>query len=1156
MKIIKRLLLGFTATLLVFCTLLLFSATTEMGLRVLIALSNSLTNAFFSIGSASGTLLGPFELRQIRYADGIDTVLIDTLQLDWQPSQLLDGQIHLHSLSGTQVQVMLGESSGGGSEETILPALYLPLAVIVDKLQVNSFILSSAGEELQTLESLSLSQLSYLGDQLSFYDCTLLAADSRMQLKGVLQTNADYLIKTTVKAQLAFNEYAPLVATATLEGPLNRLKITADLKQPSSLHLTGELNGLLGATSWTAVANSEEIALPAFNTQWPDQSFRQVSLRGQGTLKDYDLTLDAKTGVPGLPSPVAVAAVVHGDDLGLEFSRLSLTQNKAICSARGKVQWSPHFSWQANIQGSQLDPSVLLPQWPGHFSAKLVTKGEISPTLRAQVQLSDLQGTLRGYPLTGAGSMDLQGDRLTLPQCTLKSGGSRLEISGTSMPKLDLALRVHSTNLAEVLPKASGTLEAKAHLGGTLTKPELNLNIEGRKLGFDQNKIGRLSATASGSIANDGLFKATLQLSKASLSEMLLEKATLDLQGSLNKHTLKLAAANSELKTGLELQGKYAQGNWQGSLRQSHLAFAGGGDWQQQKESELFFSPKQIKLARTCLGTSRKSNVCVDGTWNGDNRPWQFQTKMTALPLAALAQSLNAPWPIQGTLNSTLQIQGKEQRVIQAHFSAETDGLQLTAPFPEGQQQKISWQSNSLRAEYGNNQLHIRLSSLINEQNSLKADMRQTTADPIGEFLTRPLQANIQLNLQDLSLLAILSDQAVIPSGTLQGAWTVKGPILSPRLSGEIHLSEGKAEVPALGITLFPLHLSLKGDRKTVEIEAMAQSGSGELRATSTLALDHPENRSAQVHLVGKDFHAAKLPSMDLTLSPDLLLTVSEKEIRVHGRVNIPKAQVTSINFDQATAPSSDVVVIDEGTPISTSNQPLFLNLDLITGEEVNVDAYGLRGKIKGNLRIDGQPGRPMLGTGTLSVNKGTFSLYGKRLKIDVGRVLYTGGPLTNPGIELRSERKTDKATTGVTIEGFLQNPEISFYSTPAMEQSAIIQNLLEDTAIGGETREDIGVVGTAAEKIGLGGLVPYLQSLKKLSMIDEIKLESGDDSEDRSLVFGSWLTPDLYVSYGKDLVKESGTFNTKLNLGHGFSLLTETGSSQSGGDIKYELER
>ena len=90
----------------------------------------------------------------------------------------------------------------------------------------------------------------------------------------------------------------------------------------------------------------------------------------------------------------------------------------------------------------------------------------------------------------------------------------------------------------------------------------------------------------------------------------------------------------------------------------------------------------------------------------------------------------------------------------------------------------------------------------------------------------------------------------------------------------------------------------------------------------------------------------------------------------------------------------------------------------------------------------------------------------------------------------------------------------------------------------------------------GLGGLVPYLQDVKEFTMIDDIKLDTGKKYDSLSLVFGSWITPRFYVSYGKNLMKESGSFNTSYTLGKGFYLKTESGPSQSGGDIKYEFER
>lgn len=1151
MKIVKRLLLAFMATCLLAGALLVASATTEIGLRCLISLANSLTGTIFSVGSASGTLLGPLHLRQLRYADGVDTVLIDSLQLNWSPRQLLDGHIVLTTVTGQGIRVLLGESAG----ETVLPPFSLPLSLEVKHFQVSDISLSSAGEEIQRIEHASLKQLSYEGDQIRFTECTLAEGDNRIDIEGGLQTNAQYLLQATATAHLFFPDYQPITATATLSGPLNSLKIIADLQQPLVLHLDGELKEILGVPSWSAIATSQEVALTAINRAWPDQSFRQATLQGQGTLESYRLTLGAETGIPGLPTPVGLRAELQGNANGLECPHFTVIHDKALLSAQGHLQWDPIVSWQADIQGTQLDPSVFSPKWPGQFSGKVVTKGQIDQSPAASFQLSELKGTLRGYPLSGKGTINVQGETLTFPEFTLTSGNSRLEVKGSSAATLDLDLRLHSGNLAEVLPQGSGSLEAKAHLSGNSKKPALDLQLKGSEIGFERNKIGHLIATAHGLIANDGRLQATVQLHKATLSGISLDQASLDLQGSLEQHSLKLAASNNAIKAGCEFQGKLAAGQWQGALRQSQFSHSGWGSWLQQGPSDLLFSPTQVKFATTCLKGPTNSTVCADGSWNGNEQTWRLQAKAIALPLPALTQSLTVPWPIEGTVNSSLHMQGRRQQISQAHFSLETDGMQLTAPLFDGQQQKLTWQSNHLRGDYADEQLHLALDSLLAPQNSFRIEVRQKTADPVGDLLTRPLQANIQLNLQDLSLISILSSQAVIASGKLQGLWSLKGSLPSPQFSGDLTLIDGKAEVPALGITLAPLHLSMKGDAKKVDIQASARSGTGELRATSTLTILHPEQTTIRVHLVGENFHAAKLPGLDLTLSPDLILALNKEQLNLQGRITLPKAQVTSINFDQATAPSGDIVIIDDGPHAATASQPLYLDLDIVTGEEVLVDAYGLRAVIKGNLHIEGRPGRPLIGTGTLSVNNGTFSLYGKRLKIDIGRVFYSGGPLTNPGIDLRSERKTDKTTTGVTIEGFLQHPEISFYSTPAMEQSAIIKNLLEDTAIGGETREDLGVAGTAVKKIGLGGLLPFLQSLKKLSMIDEIKLESGDEDEDRSLVFGSWLTPDLYVSYGKDLVKESGTFSSRLNLGSGFSLTTETGASQSGGDIKYEFE-
>ena len=70
------------------------------------------------------------------------------------------------------------------------------------------------------------------------------------------------------------------------------------------------------------------------------------------------------------------------------------------------------------------------------------------------------------------------------------------------------------------------------------------------------------------------------------------------------------------------------------------------------------------------------------------------------------------------------------------------------------------------------------------------------------------------------------------------------------------------------------------------------------------------------------------------------------------------------------------------------------------------------------------------------------------------------------------------------------------------------------------------------------------------------LRSKTGTDSTDLSLVIGTWLTPKLYVSYGKNLLNESGNFNTRYMLGYGFSMETESGTFDSGVDLMYEIDK
>lgn len=1136
-----------------------FLAGTEAGLRCLATLSSPLSANVVAIGAASGSLWSTLHLRNLRYDDGVDVVAIDSLDLTWDPSSLLNRRIRVPVIHGTGVQVRLGDSTG----ETVLAPFSFPASLAIERVSVDGATIFSNQELIWQIETASLTNLSYHGQNIVFDDLALISKESSIRAKGSLQTGGDYPLQWTIEALIRPEGYQPIAGQGAISGPINQLHINADLSSPFPVHLDGRLNKLLGATTWEATVYCPAVVLAEIHPNWPEQRFTDVVVNGRGTLDAYSLAVRSAAGAPPLKQSSALVAELDGDFNGIRVQTLQLAHGGSSLTAKGSLAWSPGLSWDAEVRGAHIDPSPVFPDWPGNFSCTLNTEGSFDgDDVRASFHLPQLQGTLRRFPLSGKGEAHLQGGQVRIPMFALTSAGSGVKIQGEIADTVNLALKLQSGNLAELWPNARGKVDLNAKITGPTAKPEIALKLTGAGIGLGADRIEAINLETKGMVSAEGSLAATLKAENAQLGTIHLTQANAQLKGSLKDHTLVAEALTPEYSAGFTAQGALMEHNWQGTLRDTRLTALRGAkltSLRQQQPAALSVSPVLAELKPICLASPSSARMCLNGSWLPSTGVWQMHGSLAALPLQAAGNFFQAPWPIEGQLDAALDLNGQNSKIIAGKITCEAAGVALRLPLPDGGEQRLQWRKNSMRAEYANSLLQATVLSELTDESSAHAAFKLTAADLLaGNLKQAPIQGTVQIRVQDLSPVAMLSDNAVRLNGAVQGHAAVSGTANAPLITGKIELVNGQAEIPPLGVTLAPLFVTLQGDAATIRLEASARSGKGELHASSAVQL-HPSPSLGAVHLLGQDFQAVRLPGLEMEVSPDLQIVLNQKHREIRGEIIIPKAKITSIDLDRATPPSTDIVVIDDDQPATlnanNATLPLHTAVKVIAGDDVQIDAYGLRGAITGNLQVIGQPGRPQVGNGTLSVRNGSFTVYGRRLKIDLGRLLFSGGPLTNPGIELRSENKNENVTTGVIVDGYLQHPNISFYSTPAMEQSAIVSNLLESTAIGGETRQDIGFIGKAANKAGLGGLVPYLQSIKTLSMIDEIKLETGDEYNDLSLVVGSWITPDFYVGYGKDLIKESGSFNTRYTLGGGFSFITETGAAQSGGDLLYEFE-
>ena len=77
----------------------------------------------------------------------------------------------------------------------------------------------------------------------------------------------------------------------------------------------------------------------------------------------------------------------------------------------------------------------------------------------------------------------------------------------------------------------------------------------------------------------------------------------------------------------------------------------------------------------------------------------------------------------------------------------------------------------------------------------------------------------------------------------------------------------------------------------------------------------------------------------------------------------------------------------------------------------------------------------------------GKYFAYARKLDIQRGRLIFTGGPIDDPGVDLRAQKQFPDVTAGVNVRGTLQQPRMSFFSDPPLPQSQIVSLILSGSA-------------------------------------------------------------------------------------------------------------
>ena len=911
---------------------------------------------------------------------------------------------------------------------------------------------------------------------------------------------------------------------------------------------------------WDPVQAAFDARLDAQALGWPlDDAQVLVSaaqLQADGTVQDYQLTLNAQLEGPNIPA-AEIRGAAHGNSESLRVDDMEARLLDGRLQGQGQVAWAPALAWDLQVVAEQLNPGRQWPAWPGKVSAQLRgagSTGELGSTLTASIQ--ELTGELRGYPVGGRGGVRMHAGRIDVEAVQLTSGDARLEVDGTLAEDIAIGWQLRAPKLQQLAPDMAGTLNADGGISGTRAEPRLQARATLNAFAMRDLRLDGLNLDADLGLQPGAALRLAARGTRLRLAERSFDTLRLDLDGRLEQHAIDLLAQGADHELQVSARGGWDGVVWDGRLEHADWRLPETGAWYLGEAATLRLGAQSGKVENTCW-RQEGTTLCAEYDYSPDAR--QMHARLSAWPLANLHRALPPAVRIQGgelaaQLSAELPTMGIARGEAQLQLTPGTltwqeTGQHVVTDFG-GADAALHLDASGARAT-----AQLRLSGA----DHIQLEARLPEYQPGVSASAQPLRGELQGEVRDFSLLDALVSAIDEPAGVLRLDAALDGTLAAPQLRGDLRLSEGRAYIGPAGVQLEDWQLELSGDpiAGRLNLRSRVRSGPGAVSLNGWLAQLGSPGLSGELRLSGDRFEAVNLPEARVLISPDLRAGIREQAVDVSGGLHIPEARIAPRDLSGAVTPSKDVVLVRglEEEEASPPGWTVTSRVRLSLGDAVHFDGFGLSGRLTGALDTVDMPERVTLARGELAVKDGLYKAYGQELQIEQGRVLYRDSPLDNPGLDVRAVRKTGDVVAGVRVLGTAQDPVAELYSTPSMPQADVLSYLLLGRPVANASGGDTELLAQAATSLGLKGGNALAESLGHAFGLDEVSVGGDGDLESTALTVGKYLSPRLYVNYSVGLLDAANRLQMRYDLSKRLSIQTETGAA-TGGDILYRIER
>lgn len=453
----------------------------------------------------------------------------------------------------------------------------------------------------------------------------------------------------------------------------------------------------------------------------------------------------------------------------------------------------------------------------------------------------------------------------------------------------------------------------------------------------------------------------------------------------------------------------------------------------------------------------------------------------------------------------------------------------------------------------------------------------------------QPIFAELSLFLNSFAFLQEISPDISNAKGSLAASLKTKGTLGKTTTEGKLTLNQASMDIPKLGLNLTAIDFTVLSKKQNWDAKGSLLSGGKKLILKGQGPLN--SSLSGDLSLQGTDVPIINTKEYQIKISPKLNLNLSPSTVNITGSILIPFAQIRPQTFSNSIALSEDIIFKTKNKTLPPTAFKTNMDINVEMGNEVELNFKGLHANLAGIVNLKKLHQSPLSATGELTVKEGKYKAYAQDLDIEQGQLIFTGGQLDNPGINLRASKKIDTSTSsasgsnqpfdfnnnnlqnanvrgviniGVEVSGRLSAPKILLFSNPAILSQADILSMMVLGRPASQANKAGGQLLLAAiSSMNLGNGTngtQLLEQLKKnlgfdlnIQTTSNYNLATNQISDSTGVVVGKSISKRIYLSYNVGLSQaDSNVLILKYLLNKFYSIQVSSSTKSNAIDVLY----